>query len=61
MINKGMPLPFVSRGGSSAVSMLALVGLLLSIARRAPEASQEPRRSGRNPFETSDLESLPAQ
>jgi hypothetical protein len=56
-----MPLPFVSRGGSSAVSMLALVGLLLSIARRAPEASQEPRRSGRNPFETSDLESLPAQ
>jgi len=61
MINKGMPLPFVSRGGSSAVSMLALVGLLLSIARRAPETSQEPRRSGRNPFETSDLESLPAQ
>ena len=61
MINKGMPLPFVSRGGSSAVSMLALVGLLLSIARRAPETSDVPRRSGRNPFETSELESLPAQ
>jgi rod shape determining protein RodA len=61
MINKGMPLPFVSRGGSSAVSMLALVGLLLSIARRAPETSQAPRPSGNNPFEISELESLPTQ
>jgi cell division protein FtsW len=61
MINKGMPLPFVSRGGSSEVSMLALVGLLLSIARRAPETSQASRLSGSNPFETSELESLPTQ
>ncbi len=62
MINKGMPLPFVSRGGSSAVSMLALVGLLLSIARRAPETSDAPSRTGgTNPFETSELESLPAR
>jgi len=61
MINKGMPLPFVSRGGSSAVSMMILIGLLLSIARRAPETAAAPRRSGRNPFETSELESLPAQ
>jgi cell division protein FtsW len=61
MINKGMPLPFVSRGGSSAVSMMILIGLLLSIARRAPETAAAPRRSSRNPFETSELESLPAQ
>jgi cell division protein FtsW len=61
IINKGMPLPFVSRGGSSAVSMLALVGLLLSIARRAPETSQAPHPSGSNPFEISELESLPTQ
>lgn len=61
MINKGMPLPFVSRGGSSAVSMLALVGLLLSIARRAPEIPENAHRAGSNPFQSPDLESLPAQ
>ena len=61
MINKGMPLPFVSRCGSSAVSMLALVGLLLSIARRAPEFPENAHRAGSNPFQSPDLESLPAQ
>lgn len=61
MINKGMPLPFVSRGGSSAVSMLALVGLLLSIARRAPETREASRADRANPFHSPDLESLPAQ
>ena len=61
MINKGMPLPFVSRGGSSVVSMLALVGLLLSIARRAPEIPENAHRAGSNPFQSPDLESLPAQ
>ena len=50
MINKGMPLPFVSLGGSSAVSMLVMVGLLLSIARRAPENSQASHRGSPNPF-----------
>ncbi len=44
--NKGLPLPFISYGGSNLLAMLACVGLLLSIARhalqRAPQS--EPAR-----------------
>jgi cell division protein FtsW len=33
--NKGLPLPFISYGGSNMLAMLTCVGLLFSIARRA--------------------------
>ncbi|MGA2173600.1 MAG: putative lipid II flippase FtsW [Verrucomicrobiota bacterium] len=46
--NKGMPLPFISYGGSNLVLMLVSVGLLLSISRFAAE----PVKPKSNPFET---------
>ncbi len=35
--NKGLPLPFISHGGSNLMLMLTCVGLLLSIARQSRE------------------------
>ncbi len=47
--NKGMPLPFISYGGSNLLIMLLSVGLLLSVARYAVEPERETVRRT-NPF-----------
>jgi cell division protein FtsW len=39
---KGIPLPFITFGGSALVVTLAEVGLLLSVDRRAAAALEEP-------------------
>jgi cell division protein FtsW len=46
--NKGMPLPFISYGGSNLVLMLVSVGLLISVSRFAKEAV--PQKSS-DPFD----------
>ena len=53
--NKGLPLPFISYGGSNLLIALVSVGLLLSIARQARETAGGirdglPEREGSNPF-----------
>jgi cell division protein FtsW len=43
--NKGLPLPFISYGGSNLAIMLLSIGLLVSIARFAKESDGVLRRS----------------
>ena len=64
--NKGMPLPFVSRGGSNLIVLLTMVGILASIASAAAAEGAAPgmeaderrprvgRARGRNPFGRDD-------
>lgn len=48
--NKGMPLPFMSRGGTGTVIMLTMIGLLISIARHSGERPAVVRGATHNPF-----------
>ncbi len=53
--NKGLPLPFISYGGSNLLTLLTGVGMLLSIARQAPTREKIPKPAaaddlGDNPF-----------
>jgi cell division protein FtsW len=51
--NKGLPLPFISYGGSNLLAMLACVGILFSVARHAPareKVSKPVVEVGDNPF-----------
>jgi cell division protein FtsW len=51
--NKGLPLPFISYGGSNLLAMFTGIGILFSVARHAPmrEKISEPvTAAGDNPF-----------
>ncbi len=50
----GIPMPFLSYGGSALASLLAGIGILLSVSRRAtgpPKAGPNQRQSGRGVIE----------
>jgi len=47
----GLPLPFLSKGGTSLVVVLAAVGMLLSISRETENAGHETETRGADPDE----------
>ena len=51
--NKGLPLPFISRGGTNLVVMLFCVGVLLSVARFASREEQTNTAGAGDPGEYS--------
>ena len=55
--NKGMPLPFISYGGTDLCVLLVCAGVLLSIARHADTsaAALSPARRATNPFKARTL------
>jgi cell division protein FtsW len=56
--NKGLPLPFISQGGSNLFVLVTCIGLLLSIARKARTSggllADLPHRERVNPFAKRD-------
>lgn len=46
--NKGLPLPFISYGGSNLMTMLTCVGILFSVARQAPVAEKTSEKISRS-------------
>ena len=48
--NKGLPLPFVSYGGSSLVAAMAGIGILLNIHHQTPATGSDRRHSSRYQF-----------
>lgn len=47
MPTKGLPLPFISYGGTSLVMSLFMTGILLNIGRTPPPGTEGPRPAGR--------------
>ncbi len=54
--NKGIALPFVSRGGTGVVVMLTLVGLLVNISRQAPDPDPAAKRRANHAFDPADTD-----